>query len=472
MSQSSAATARDGSASVAPQRYVVMGAGEVGFHLARSLSRQGHHLVVIEPDPERQLRIDEELDVRIVSGNGAHVAVLEDAEAGQTDLFMAVSSNEESNLIAAVLARRLGARRTLARVGLADEVTVHRRLYEDVFGVDLLLSTQLLATTRILNHILGHNTLAVEYLAGGKVQMRRIYIDSGSPLTRAPLREVEMPEGSLVVALFRGDTLVIPSGDDRAEAGDDALILSRTSCIDRVERKLSTRRKRLERVVVAGGGNTGVTVIEALLGQVPRLTVIERDRATARALAERYPDLEVIRGDATDLALLRAESIGRANAFVALTGQDERNLMASLLAQDLGVGQVIALVAQGEASQLWQRLGPMRIVSPRSIAYERIRDYIARGYTANIVSLKQGEAQVLERVLSEASPAAGVTLAEMRPPRGLIVGAVVRGTGDREKVFVPRGNDRLQAGDNVILFVHKDEIAMVHLLFPGKEPAS
>lgn len=447
------------------RRYVVMGAGEVGFHLARTLSQEGHNVVVIEPDPEKRERAVEELDVAVVVGNGAHVPVLEAAGVADSELFMAVSSADEANLAASLLAKRLGARRTVVRVGVAEDVTTHRRLYEEVFRVDLLLSTQLLATTRILNHIHGLSTTGVEYLAQGKVQLRKIHLEAGSILTRRPLRDVSMPSGSIVVAFFRGEELIIPSGADRAQPGDEALILATTEVIGKVERMISSHHTALGTVVIAGGGGTGRTVARSLAGRAAKVKIIERDRARAESLAAQLPGCEILLGDATDVTLLRAERIASADAFVALSGNDERNLMASLLAQEHGVERVIALVERGETSHLWQRLGLMKIVSPRAITQERIARYIKQGYNAHIVSLQQGTAQVLERRLAPASPAAGVTLAQMNPPRGMIVGAVVRG----EKVFVPRGKDRLEVGDTVILFVHKEELGMVHLLFPGRE---
>ncbi len=449
------------------KRYVVMGVGEVGLHLARTLSQAGQEVVVIELDPERRARVDEELDVAVVAGNGAHAPVLESARVADCDLFLAVSSSDEANLAASILARRLGARRTVVRVGVAEDITTHRLLYEDVFGADLLLSTQLLATTEILNHILGHSTVAVEYLAHGRVQLRKIHLDECSPLVLHPLRDVALPPGCLVVAYFRGEELIIPSGDDMAQANDDALILGSTEVIGSVERLICSRPEERRTVVIAGGGTTGRTVAETLLrhrGLVERIKMIERDRRRAEDAAAALPGVEVLHGDATDIALLRAESVSEAYAFIALTGQDERNLMASLMAQELGVPQVVALVQRSETSILWRKLGMLHVVSPRAIAYKRIRDYIDHDYNADIVSLRQGKAQVLERVLAEASPAAGVTLAEFNPPRGVIVGAVVRD----DKVFVPRGNDRLAAGDTVILFVQQDEMPTVNLLFPGQ----
>ena len=447
------------------QRFAVMGAGEVGFHLAKTLSQQGHNVVVIELDPDMKDTLEEAMDVAVVVGNGAHVPVLEAAQVKDCDLFMAVSSSDESNMAASVLAKSLGAKRSVVRVGIVEDVTTHRRTYEKVFAADLLLSTQLLATTQILNFLLGHSTLAVEYLAHGKVQLRKIHLDADSLLTRKPLSEVDLPAGSLVVALYRGEELIIPSGIDKAQNGDHALILCKSEATGRVERMVSAQGRHYGTAVIAGGGVTGKTVADALTGHVDRIKIIEKDRDRAQALAESCPDLEVIHGDANDLNLLKAERVADARSFVALTGNDEQNLMASLLAQELGVKKVVALVQRAETSYLWEKLGLMNIVSPRSIAAARIQSYIERDYNANIASLRRGEAQIIERILAPASPAAGCSLAEIRPPRGIIVGAVVRG----DRVFVPRGPDRLEIGDTVILFVQEEHLPTVQLLFPGRE---
>ncbi|MDY7091829.1 MAG: Trk system potassium transporter TrkA [Acidobacteriota bacterium] len=447
------------------KRYVVMGAGQVGFQLAQSLSQEGHNVSVIELDSETCDRVEENLDVRVVPGNGAEVQVLEAAEVEHCDLFMAVSSREEANLAASLLAKRLGAKRCATRVETAAHEVGHRKLYEDVFDIDLLLSTQLLATTRILNRVRGHSTMAVEYFAGGKVQLRKISLDENSALTQKPLKEVELPEASLVVALYRGDELIIPSGDDRAQPGDKALIVGETETISRFERMVTAQPERIGSVVLAGGSPISVLVAQSLSVLNVDLRIIEKDRKRAQELAAQFPKIEVLQGDATDLALLKAERIDRAQFFVALSGHDETNLMANLLAQELGIPQVIALVHRAETSHLWRRLGLLKVLSPRALANERIHEYIDNDYNPNLVSLRRGAAQVVERRLHPASPAAGVTLAEISPPRGLIVGAVVRGT----KVFVPHGKDRLEVGDTVILFVRKEELGTVQLLFPGRD---
>jgi trk system potassium uptake protein TrkA len=442
-----------------------MGVGQVGFQLAQSLSQEGHHVTVIELAADIRARVEEELDVQVVPGNGAEVQVLEAAEVGRCDLFMAVSSHEEANLAAALLAKRLGAARSAVRVEGAAHEVAHRQLYQEVFDVDLLLSTQLLTTTRVLNQIRGHNTMAVEYFADGKVQLRKLALEAGSLLTQKPLKEIELPDASLVVAFYRGEELIIPSGDDRGEPGDEVLILGETGVISRFERMVSTRREEFGTMIIVGGGPVSVLVARALEQVGAPVKIIEKERERARQLAAMFPDSEILVGDATDLQLLRAERVAQAKFFAALTGHDETNLMASLLAQELGVPNVLAMVHRAETSHLWRRLGLLQVFSPRALANERIHEYIDSGYNANIVSLRRGAAQVLQRRLFPASPAAGVSLAEMNPPRGLRVGAVVRG----KKVFVPRGSDRLEVGDHVILFVREEELGTVQLLFPGKD---
>jgi trk system potassium uptake protein TrkA len=447
------------------KRYVVMGAGQVGFELARSLSQEGHNVTVIERTDSVRARVAEELDVLAVYGNGARISVLEAAGVQDCDLFMAVSSDEEANLAASLLAKRLGARRTAVRVETVGADVAHSETYEEIFEADLLLSTQVLTTTRILNHLRGLSTMAVEYFANGKVQLRKIVLDEDSPLVRKPLSQVQLPEPVLVVALFRGEELIIPSGEDSAEPGDEALVLAAREVIGRLERVLTRRPQDLGTVAIAGGGHTAWQVARELERVKADVKFIERDRARAHELAATFPHYQVIHGDATDLSLLRAERIDKARSFVALSGHDETNLMASLLAQELKIPQVIALVDRAETSHLWRRLGLEQVFSPRALANERIHEYIESDYSANLVSLHHGAAQVVQRRLTPLSPTAGVTLADISPPRGLIVGAVVRG----DKVFVPHGKDRLAVGDQVILFVKVEEMGTVQLFFPGQD---
>ena len=448
-------------------RYVVMGAGEVGIHLARTLSGDGHDVTLIDNDPSKRQLVEEQLDVGFVLGNGAQVPTLEAAQVADCALFVAASSSDEANLAASLLAKRVGALRTVVRVATSEDVTKYGRIYESTFEADLLLSTQLLTTTRILNSVLGYNTLEVEYLAGGAIQVRRIHVEAGSPLAERRLADLDLPRGSLVLAFVSGDRLVVPTGSDRARAGDDALILATSEVIDEVERRLSQRSRRLGLVVIAGGGSTARTVAAGLERQARTIRIIESDRGRAEALAAEFPGYEIVHGDATDMSVLASEGVGSARTFIALTGSDESNLMACLLAQELGVGQLAALVQKSETSSLWKKVGLVDVVSPRTLAAERIRNYVEHHYEPHIVSFENGAAQFMQRRVEAQSPCAGERLRDIEIPQGLMVAAVLK----HGKAIVPSGDFGLETGDEVILFVRQEEAAVANLVFPGAETA-
>lgn len=453
------------------RRFTVMGAGEVGYHLARTLSHQGHSVTLIDSDPEKRDRIEEELDVEFVVGNGAHIPILERARVAGSELFIAASSSEEANLTASIIAKDLGARRTAVRLATAEDLTTFRGAYERLFSADLLLSPQILATHYILNIVLGHNTYSVDYLAKGRIQLRKIEVQAESPLTQKPLRQVKLPTGSRIVGYFGSERgpdngqLTPANAEQAAVAGRHALVLCRTDAIRDVERLFASRLTQLGTVVIAGGGGTGVTIGEALLHQVRHVKLIERQLKQAQRIADAHPGLEVIHGDATDAATLKSERVGEADALIAATGHDESNLMTGLIGEELGVKKLVALVERSETSRLWRRLGTVQAVSPRFLAADFIRDYIKNGYRANHLSLEDGALEVIQRTLFAQSPVVGASLADLNPPRGLLVGAIARG----DKIFVPAGKDLLLAGDHVVLFVHQSEAATARLLFPGPE---
>ena len=447
------------------KRFTVMGAGEVGRLLAKRLSAEGHRVTVIDNDPAKRQVVEEQLDVAFVQGNGAELPTLKAAEVASCDLFVASSSSDQANLAASLLAKGLGAPRTVVRVRSSEGVTRYGRTYERTFQADLLLSTQLLVTTRILNTVLGYNTLDIEYLAGGALQVRRTRVEPGSLLHQRRLADVDLPRDSLVLAYISDGKLVVPTGDDRAKPGDDALVLATRETIGEVERRISGHARKLGVLVIAGGGATAQAIAAELEPQARTIKIIEVDRTRAEALAARFPNYDIIHGDATDMSVLAAEDAGRAKTFVALTGNDETNLMACLLAQELGAKKITALVQKSDTSNLWRKVGLLDVVSPRMLAAERIQHYIDTNYEPHIVSIENGAASVISRVIAPQSPAAGGRLADIEIPQGLVIAAILRGG----RTIVPRGQSQLEVGDEVILFVRAEEIGTAHLLFPGRD---
>ena len=448
------------------KRYVVMGAGEVGRFLARSLSADGHSVTLIDSDPEKGRLVEEQLDVSFVLGNGAHVPTLEAAEVDRCALFVAASSSDEANLAASLLAKKVGAPRTVVRVKTSEDVTRYGRIYERAFQADLLLSTQLLTTTRVLNHVLGYNTLEIEYLAGGTLQVRRTRIEAGSVLAEQRLADVDLPKNCLVLAFISGNQVTVPTGAERAQVGDDALVIGTPDAIGEFEHTVSRHSRRLGLVVLAGGGATAQAVATALDGQVKTIKIIESDRRRAEELAAEFPRFDIVHGDATEMSLLASEGVGSARAFIALTGHDETNLMACLLAQELGARRLTALVQKSDRSTLWRKVAVLDVVSPRTTAAERIRSYIDNHYEPHIISFENGAAEFIQRKVRPQSAAAGAKLSDVEVPQGLIVAAILRDG----RAIIPSGEDRIGVGDDVILFVRRSEVDMAQLLFPGPDP--
>jgi trk system potassium uptake protein TrkA len=445
------------------KHYAVMGAGEVGCHLARTLSADGHRVTLIDSDPAKRRLVEEQLDVGFVLGNGAHMPTLEAADVASCELFVAASSSDEANLAASLLAKRAGVAKTVVRVSKSEDITRYSQIYETAFKADLLLSTQLLTTTRILNSVLGYNTLEVEYLADGAVQVRTIRVEADSPLHRNRLADIDLPRGSLVLGFISEGEVRVPTGNDHAEPGDHALILGTSDVVNEVERRVSRNAHRLGHVVIAGGGQTAEAVAAGLEQSVGNIRIIEVDRSRAEELATRYPRYDIVHGDATDVSVLNSERVQNARAFIALTGHDEKNLMACLLAQELGVPKITALVQKTETSSLWRKVGLVDVVSPRTIAAERIRTYIDHDYEPHILSFETGAAQFMQRRIAAQSAAAGQRLAEIEIPQGLMVAAVRRDG----KTTVPSGDYQLEVGDEVILFVRQAEAGIANLVFPG-----
>ncbi len=442
-----------------------MGAGEVGHLVAETLSQENHDVIVIDLDPEKR-RIEDELDVRFIAGSGSHLQILRQADVGSCDLFIAASSSEDANLSASLLAKELGAKRTAVRVETTEDLTTHRNVYEKLFQADLLLSPQIQATNRVLNYVLGHNTQEVDYLARGRIQLRKIEVQSDSQLARRSLRDVDLPHGCRLVGYVDSTGgLRAPHPDERAQVGTEAIVVLTGDAIRRTEKLFASSLDMPGTVVIAGATSTGITIARALSGQAKHIKLIERDRRRARHVASAHHWLEVLHGDATDLALLRSENIGNAHAFIGATGNDETNLMAGLEAQELGVDHIVVLVDRSETSRLWERIGDITPISARQLAAKRIADYVAHGYQPNLVSLDEGGIQVKMRHIYPESAVAGATLAQIDPPQGVIVGAVVRG----EKVFLPQAHDAIEAGDEVLLFVHPSELKTLKLFFPGKD---
>ena len=442
---------------------VIVGAGEVGYHLADILSREGHRVSVVDPDPLKVDRLTEALDVHGVLGDGTSAEVQTQAGTSKADLVVSVSNHDLVNMLACRVARDLGAKRIILRLKNTLRLGGYRYFYKRSLGFDVVLSTEELATEEVVSIVREQHALEVESFADGRVQLRRFRIREESELTAQPLAAVRLPTGLVVAAMQRKDDFFVPKADEQLVVEDQVYLIGRAADLDRFEVLAGARRTGRRSVVIMGGSGVGAQVAARLDG-IPGISVrmLEKDSKRARDLATSLSgDVTVLQGDATDLDLLYEENIGEANIFIASTSDDEDNIVACQLARSLGVERTVALVNKASYRQIYDLLGVDLAVSPRVLCANRIQRFVRSGSVSSICVVAGGRGEVLE---VEAWFHGGVTerkIKDLGLPQGTVVGAVVHG----ETVNVPTGHGVIHEGDQVILFTLPDHIGAVEEIF-------
>lgn len=432
-------------------RVVVIGAGEVGWHLAARLSAENHDVVVIERDSDLGERLQSRLDLLVVEGNGASLSTLEKAGVERANLLLAVTNSDEVNLIACLIAAQFDVRLKVARVSNPEYYERRGILGEGRFGADLLINPERECAREILK--LFHRTGAsdVAEFAGGRIVLLGLPVGEEAPVVGKTLQEIGRGHGErhfLTVAIDRdGDTL-IPDGATRLMAGDDIYLFSETPHLDDAYRLLGLERGRIRRAMLLGGGRVGLHLAGMLEKEGIQPTVIERDRDRCVALAESLEIALVLNGDATDIDLLRQEGIAETDALAAVTNEDETNLLASLLCKHLGAKKVVALMKRGDYIPLVSRIGIDAAVSPRLSTANRILQHVRGSHVLSMAVMERNRAEAMEFEVVEGSRIVGRPVSDLDLPTGAILGSIQRG-GD---VRIVRGDTVIEVGDRVVVF--------------------
>lgn len=445
-------------------RILILGAGEVGFHLARQLSEEGHDVVVIEENRERVRGIEDAVDAIIVQGNAASLATLEEAGVGRTDLLLAVTSLDEINLMACLSASQYEVPIKIARVSKPDYFDRSGILPPERLGVDRMINPE--RECAIETYQLLQSAAATEFaqFEGGLVQLIGLRVRPDAPIagrTLADLGKKMRRSRYLVAALVRGGETIVPRGSDRIEEGDQIFVIGEPQHLPEILPEAGHSGFTLRRVVIAGGSREALLLAQMLEEHRIGCTILETDRARAVALAEKLQSTLVLHGDATDLDLLEMEGVGDADGFVAYTGSDETNLLSCLLAKNLGTKKVISLIERMNYIPLVSRVGIDAAVSPRLSTVNAILSYVRRGSVLSVATLKGTSAEAIEFDVAPGFALAGTPLSEVKFPQGSLIGAIVRG----DRVIIPRGTDTIRIGDRVIVFSLAGAIRDVEALF-------
>jgi trk system potassium uptake protein TrkA len=437
---------------------LIIGLGEVGSHLAKVLSMEGHRVSVIDCDLHRLRRVTDSLDVQAVHGDGSRPDVLDRAEADRADLLLAVSNDDNVNMLACLFAKRIGTKQSVLRVKDLTPFRRFRTFFKKNLMFDLVLSIEELAAVEIVKTIRQNQAIAVENFAEGKIQMRRLRLGEESRLVGVAVKDLKIPAGMLITAIDRDHQILIPSGDDVIQRDDEVFVLGEPKAVGAFEKLTGIRSASLRSVIMYGGSGIVAQVCDALQRLRVDTRVIVPDRDEAEQLAARLDGAVVLQGEATDVALLREEKIGEADAFLGLSNHDELNLMSCQLAANLGVPRTVALVQKPDYVSLYERLGVGVAISPRLLCANSILSFVRSGSVATIATIEEGKAEVLQIEVRPGSRMVGRTLREAGLPRGAVVGAIARQNGD---IVIPRGEDRIEALDNLVIFVMTEVVDKV-----------
>jgi trk system potassium uptake protein TrkA len=445
-------------------KVLIVGAGEVGFHLAERLSQENQDVILIESDPERADYVSRQLDVMTVVGNGASLPVLEQAGVRGARILMAVTSQDEVNLISCLAATRMKVDYTIARISNPEYYTRGSVLSREQLGIDLMINPERECAWETYRLLQSAAATDVAQFAEGRVQLTGLVVQEGAPVAGRTLSDLgrELKEARYVTAaVVRDGITLIPRGDHTVEAGDQIYLLSPTSEVRGIPALAGHEGIKLRRVMIAGGSDEGEYLAEVLEENGIECTVLDNERRRCLELAERLPRSLVLHADATDLELLEMEGVSGIDGFVAATGQDETNLLSSLLAKTVGARKVVSLVNNFDYLPLVPRVGIDAAVSPRMSTVNAILRYVRRGRVMTVATLKGIDAEAIEFSVGSDSRITEEPLRELHFPRGALVGTIIRG----EEIIIPSGDDRIEPGDEVIVFALPDAISEVESLF-------
>jgi len=447
-------------------RVIVVGAGEVGYHIAKRLVDEGHDVTVVEENAAIKERVEKDLDVLAICGNGASPTALEAAGVTKTDMLIAVTDEDEMNVVASLMAKEYGVKTTIARarnpeLSRSPFLRSGKRL-----GIDLVINPNQAVAEEIARLVQAPAAAQVAFFAEGKVELLGIDVSPEAPAIRKRLNELSAFQAAhpfLVTAISRNDTLHIPHGETAIEPGDHLYLVAHRDDIPAILDLLGRHEEPPRRVLIIGGGRIGLFVAEILEHEGIPTTLMERNTTRCGELAHRLKKVKVLEGDGTDIQLLAEEAATGMDAVVTVSDDEATNILAALLAKRQGAKKAIALVQRSHFIQLASSLGIDAPISPRLTTASVILRSVRRGQVVSLVEMPEWNTEIMELVALPTTPIVDSPLREVNMPKGAIVAAISRG----EQIIIPKGDSVILPGDRVILFTLPEAIPKVEQLFSG-----
>jgi trk system potassium uptake protein len=450
-------------------RIIVCGAGLVGSSIARQLASENNDVTIVDQSPETIQQMNDSLDVRAIEGYASHPDVLEKAGAHDAEMIVAVTQNDEINMVACQVAHSLFEVPTkIARIRAQTylDPSWQNLFTRDHMPIDVIISPEIEVARAITSRLTVPGATDMVSFADDRVRVVAVSIDESCPIIDTPLRQLTelFPDLHMRIAgIVRAEGIITPGGDDQILVGDEVYFSVETKQVQRAMSAFGHEEKEARRIVVIGGGNIGLFLSKQIIDEIPdvRLKLIELNRDQAERVADQLEKAVVIFGDSMASEILAEANVQEADAVIAVTNDDQVNILSSLLAKREGAARATTLVNNMTYGPLVRSLGIDAVVNPRAITVSRILQHIRRGRIRGVHSLRDGLAEIIEAETLETSPLSGKTLRAAKLPSGIIVGALVRG----EEVIVPRADTVIQTGDRVIVFATRDMVKKVEKMF-------
>ena len=447
-------------------KIIIVGAGEVGFHSAQKLSEEGQDVVVIDKDPVQIKRITDNLDVQAIMGSGTSPATLKESGIAAADMLVAATDSDEANLIACLLARNLNRYiLKVARVRNREYLEEKEMFGDSLLGVDQIINPESAMVETIRNLMMVPGASDVIDFVDGRIKLIGFSVREESSLVNRQLSSFKTANRNLLIgAIIRNEKVLIPHGDDTIQADDLLYMVIRSDEISNIYEFLDIYDKDFRNVIIIGGGETGAALAGVLDDTKLHVKIIEKDGNRCRSLSEKLGKTIVINGDGTDKDLLLEENIGGMDFMVALTGDEENNVLMSLLSKELGVNKTITRISKLSYIPLVSAIGIDTVVSPRLSAVRAILQYIRRGKVISVAPLKGEQAEAIEVEALETTDIVDRPISKVKFPKGALVGAVIRGG----KIIIPTGNTVIESKDRLIFFALRDVIPKLEKLLTVK----
>lgn len=431
-------------------RIIIIGAGDVGFNLAKLLSYERHDIVIIESDHDQFVRANENLDVQVYHASGSSYPILEQAGIKKADMLVSVTNSDEINLLTAIMAKQYGVKKTIARVKNREFLDPQAPINAQKFNIDLIIHPESEAARGAVALLKQSAATDILEFADGKIILMGIQLDADCPILNRPLSELGQEYQDFpyrTIAIQRKDITRIPRGNDIFMPNDRIFVAIPKDNVRDVIRITGKENVNIENVMILGGGQTGYLIARELEKHY-NVKVIEANVDKSQILAERLKRSLVIKGDGRDINLLALEGIIDMDAFIAVTGDDETNIISCLMAKHLRVPKIISLINKSAYTPIIPTIGINAYISKQLLTVNAILKFIRRGSVVSVASIPGISAEVIELIAKKDSRITEKPIQDLKLPKDAILGAVMRG----DEVLIPMGHTRIIVGDKVVLF--------------------